>query len=171
MLMYVSNLVRSRIHMKRQESHISDNIQPIKHNSWLLQYLWIVVITLALVYVKYIRPQNHSPHYYIDCLTRSETLSSSWFSWEKSAWEKARKEEKRVRGRRRKGCEVGRLPSSHVFILTRTLCQGLIPILWPFINVWNMRCPTLHFPPFCFLVHTMRRIFQACTLSAQWKCC
>lgn len=70
-------------------------------------------------------------------------------------------------------CEVGRLPSLHVFILTHTLCQGLIPILWPFINAWNMRCPTLHFPPLgqcsLFLVHTMRSIFQACTLSAQ--CC
>lgn len=51
MLMYVSNLVSCRIHMRRQESHISDKVQPIKYNSWLLQCPWIVVITLVLVCV------------------------------------------------------------------------------------------------------------------------
>ena len=33
MLMYVSNLVSRRIHMRRQESHMSDKVQPIKYNS------------------------------------------------------------------------------------------------------------------------------------------
>ncbi len=50
-LMYVSNLVSCRIYMSRQESHISDKVQPIKYNSWLLQCPWIVVITLVLVCV------------------------------------------------------------------------------------------------------------------------
>lgn len=50
-LMHVSNLVSCRIHTRRQESHISDKVQPIKYNSWLLQCLWIVVITLVLVCV------------------------------------------------------------------------------------------------------------------------
>lgn len=32
-LMHVSNLVSCRIHTRRQESHISDKVQPIKYNS------------------------------------------------------------------------------------------------------------------------------------------
>lgn len=61
-----------RVHTRRRESRISSQVQPIKYNSWVLQWPWIVVITLVLACMLYIRAQNNSLHRSIDCLTSSE---------------------------------------------------------------------------------------------------
>lgn len=88
-------------------------------------------------------------------------FSSSWFSWEKSAWERVRKMEKRVRGRRRKGassvmkCSWSPTIFTYIHTYTYTLSRAN-PNLVPFINAWDMCCPTLHLPPLgqCIVLST-----------------